>query len=285
MSLSLVAPWRAAGLVAAVLGATAGPGFAQDRNGRAGPAGPQAPGPGRTLCVNEVPAPQSLLVRAGPSLSARITGRLAYDTCGILLVGPCDGDWCVMSHDGNRGWVNTRYIGVFEVPSATVAEPAAPGPPAPRALPRTATAAPSPAEAAKAPAPPPEPVAAKDEHQDKDRDEPPRRRRPHRKATAASHPKQPAARIAGFGRHGARPRPAVIEPANTGQLADANACVVRVQWWDTLRIRRGPGVGHDEVGGIPPNACRVALVGGCRGTWCRIAWRGQIGWVNTYYLR
>jgi SH3-like domain-containing protein len=63
------------------------------------------------------------------------------------------------------------------------------------------------------------------------------------------------------------------------------ACVAHVEAGDTLRIRRGPGVNHRAVGGIPPGACGVARSGRCRGAWCRIVWRGQAGWVNTTYLR
>lgn len=69
-----------------------------------------------------------------------------------------------------------------------------------------------------------------------------------------------------------------------GRKAGA-ACVVHVESGDTLRIRRGPGVNHASVGGIPPGACGVASAGECRGPWCRINWRGQVGWVNTSYLR
>ena len=54
---------------------------------------------------------------------------------------------------------------------------------------------------------------------------------------------------------------------------------------DTLRIRTGPGVDHREVGGIPPNACGVAVGGPCRGSWCPVTYRGIRGWSNASYLR
>lgn len=61
-------------------------------------------------------------------------------------------------------------------------------------------------------------------------------------------------------------------------------CVSRVEQGDTLRIRTGPSPRHEEIGGIPPRTCGIEPVGGCQGSWCRIAWRGQVGWVNAYYL-
>ncbi len=63
------------------------------------------------------------------------------------------------------------------------------------------------------------------------------------------------------------------------------ACVRGVERWDTLRIRRGPGVDFDAIGGIPAGACGVTRAGRCRGSWCRVAWRGRTGWVNASYLR
>ncbi len=75
----------------------------------------------------------------------------------------------------------------------------------------------------------------------------------------------------------------VPEPVEQGS-PDPALCVVRVDRGDTLRVRTGPGVSHDEIGGIPPGACGVERVGGCKGPWCKIAWRGRTGWVNTYYL-
>ena len=81
------------------------------------------------------------------------------------------------------------------------------------------------------------------------------------------------------GRYGPPPD-VVIEQGS----ADPAACVARVDRGDTLRIRTGPGVGHDEIGGIPPGACGIERAGGCKGRWCQIAWRGRTGWVNSYYL-
>ncbi|MEZ5851657.1 MAG: SH3 domain-containing protein [Hyphomicrobiaceae bacterium] len=66
---------------------------------------------------------------------------------------------------------------------------------------------------------------------------------------------------------------------------EAAACVRGVEQWDTLRIRLGPGVDYDAIGGIPAGACGITRAGRCRGSWCRVAWRGRSGWVNASYLR
>ena len=80
------------------------------------------------------------------------------------------------------------------------------------------------------------------------------------------------------------PRPA--PPATTGAAQDREGhCVMGVRPGDTLRIRTGPGVDHREVGGIPPNACGVAVGGPCRGSWCPVTYRGIRGWSNASYLR
>jgi uncharacterized protein YraI len=171
----------------------------------------------RTLCVHGLEAGQSLPVYGGPSAKDPQTGAFPAATCDIRLAGTCSGNWCPMAAGDVRGWVDTRFIGVYEVPG----EPRAEAPPS-----RTA----------QRPAP-----------------------RPVRVARAA-------------------PRP--VEQGS----AEPRACVARVAYWDTLRIRSGPGVGHEEIGEIPPRACGVAVTGGCRGPWCRIAWRGTRGWVHTHYL-
>ncbi len=77
-----------------------------------------------------------------------------------------------------------------------------------------------------------------------------------------------------------RPQP---EPEEQGST-DPALCVARVARGDTLRIRTGPSVNYDEIGGIPPGACGVERMGACRGPWCQIQWRGRTGWVNTYFL-
>jgi SH3-like domain-containing protein len=75
-------------------------------------------------------------------------------------------------------------------------------------------------------------------------------------------------------------RPPVVEQGSR----EPPLCVARVQRGDTLRLRTGPGVGHDEIAGIPPGACDVERAGGCRGRWCKVTWQGRVGWANAYYL-
>lgn len=142
----------------------------------------------RTLCVHGLEAPQSLTVRNGPGTTSRVVGRFPAKACGVRLAGRCSGDWCQMALGSTSGWVDTRHIGVYEV------------------------------------------------------------------------------------------------PASDDAAADKRACVTNVDRDDTLRIRTGPGVDHDEIGDLPPRACGVAISETCRGNWCRISWRGRRGWVNTYYL-
>ncbi len=100
------------------------------------------------------------------------------------------------------------------------------------------------------------------------RDEPP----PPRRAEPAPPPRQ------------AEPRPA--PPATTGAATGRDShCVQGVRPGDTLRIRTGPSVEYNEVGGIPPNACGVMISGPCRGSWCPVSYRGLRGWSNASYLR
>lgn len=69
----------------------------------------------------------------------------------------------------------------------------------------------------------------------------------------------------------------------TSTVATA-ACVRDVAFWDTLRVRTGPGAHFAEVGRIPPAACGVALRGPCRGGWCPVAFGRVAGWSNARFL-
>lgn len=57
-----------------------------------------------------------------------------------------------------------------------------------------------------------------------------------------------------------------------------------VESWDVLNIRRGPSARAPIVGQIPPYGSGVHCLGPCEGNWCRISWRGIIGWCNMRYL-
>jgi len=62
-------------------------------------------------------------------------------------------------------------------------------------------------------------------------------------------------------------------------------CVVGVASWDVLWIRSGPSTRYDRVGSIPFNGCGVAVNwSACRGSWCRVHYRGVSGWAHTRYL-
>jgi SH3-like domain-containing protein len=231
----------------------------------------------RTLCVHNVPGDGPLDVRTGPTNDAGIIGQFPAKSCGVRLTGKCRSSWCEMGLGEIRGWVDTTFIGVFEsgrgIPpavarpaespvAATTATPVSTDAPAASAMPVTAGAPVSPPEV------------------------------PTQDVPAAAPPPAPAPAVASPVIKPATPSPsrhAAISPATPASRAEAprprSACVVRVDSGDTLRIRSGPGVNHGPVGGIPPGACGVAQAGGCRGAWCRVSWRGRLGWVNSYYLR
>lgn len=198
----------------------------------------------RALCVHDVPAGQVLRVRSGPALTAGIVGEFKSAACGVKLAGRCEGDWCVMALDGTKGWVDTRYIGIYELPDSAAQQ---------------TTHAPKDAEAA-------EPPKAAEQRTPSDLQT--------STPTASTRFDFARATAATAAREAVRP---IRGP-------DPGACVARVERWDTLRIRSGPGTRHDEIGAIPAGACRVERIGGCRGDWCQIAWRGRVGWVNSHYL-
>jgi uncharacterized protein YgiM (DUF1202 family) len=57
---------------------------------------------------------------------------------------------------------------------------------------------------------------------------------------------------------------------------------------DVLNIRANPGVGSPRVGDIPHNGTCVKFLSSTklpsRGTWFRISYKNQEGWVNSFYL-
>ncbi len=209
----------------------------------------------RTLCVHGLASPQALKVHDGPGTNSRVIGRFEADACGVRLAGRCSGDWCQMALGNTKGWVDTRHIGVYEVPAgakaaAAIATPASPKPAAPN---KTALAETAPD------------TAGIGDHRDRSREP----------KISSSKPKpQRSARAPGVEQDGKADE----------RRADEGACVTNVDHDDTLRIRKGPGVDHDEIGDLPPKACGVSISEKCRGDWCRIFWRGRKGWVNTNYL-
>ena len=60
--------------------------------------------------------------------------------------------------------------------------------------------------------------------------------------------------------------------------------VRNVPSWDRLNVRSGPGVRNDIVGTISATGSGIQCVGPCQKNWCRIDWRGMVGWVNMRFL-
>lgn len=60
--------------------------------------------------------------------------------------------------------------------------------------------------------------------------------------------------------------------------------VRNVEDWDRLNIRSRAGTGGRVVGSIPPHGSGVHCLGPCKGKWCRISWRGIVGWTNMRFL-
>jgi uncharacterized protein YraI len=212
---------------------------------------------GRLLCVHGVSG-SSLNVRAGPGLDRPVVATLRRDDCGLAQVGRCDAGWCEMARGDVRGWVDTRYVGVYEAPDARHAKTERA--PAQRAIVR---------------------------------------KRTKRKVLSASARTASSSRMVSadtvrspifdrsYGPIGGLFRMALgaaFTAVPRSGIA-AGSCVVGVAPWDTLRVRSGPGIAHAPIGAIPSDACHVRQLSDCRGQWCRVAWRGHVGWVNTFYLR
>lgn len=60
--------------------------------------------------------------------------------------------------------------------------------------------------------------------------------------------------------------------------------VRNVEDWDRLNIRSGPSSRRRVVGSIPPDGSGIHCLGPCEGKWCRVSWRGIIGWTNMRFL-
>jgi uncharacterized protein YraI len=54
--------------------------------------------------------------------------------------------------------------------------------------------------------------------------------------------------------------------------------------WDKLNIRGGPSALDRIVGRIDADGSGILCEGPCKGSWCRISWRGTVGWTNMRYL-
>lgn len=71
-------------------------------------------------------------------------------------------------------------------------------------------------------------------------------------------------------------------------LAAGQYKVVKVESWDTLNMRSGPGVKNGVVTKLPYNASAITLTGGAqkvgRTQWVEVNWQGRRGWVSKSYL-
>jgi SH3-like domain-containing protein len=200
----------------------------------------------RTLCVYGVDAPGRLQAYARPSSDSPVVATFPARACGLRRAGRCSGTWCQMALGRRFGWVDSRSVGVYE---------AARPPPGAQSRPKASRAG---------------------------------QRRPPQPRLAMRTVQEPR-RPVSFPFPFLFPFSFAFTPAppiyiEQRRFAEDRRCVVDVASWDTLRVRRGPGVDYPTVGAIPPRACGVVEAGSCQGRWCRVAWRGQRGWVNTRYL-
>ena len=65
---------------------------------------------GEEHCVVNVAVADRLNVREEPGIGADIVARLRYGSCGFVVTGECDGNWCPVEDGHVEGWVNSRFI-------------------------------------------------------------------------------------------------------------------------------------------------------------------------------
>ncbi|WP_372422800.1 SH3 domain-containing protein [Salinarimonas chemoclinalis] len=66
--------------------------------------------PGVEHCVVNVRADDALNLRGGPGAGNAIVARLPYGACGVVVSGPCSGNWCPVEDGHHAGFVHARYI-------------------------------------------------------------------------------------------------------------------------------------------------------------------------------
>lgn len=54
--------------------------------------------------------------------------------------------------------------------------------------------------------------------------------------------------------------------------------------WDVLYIRSEPSTRGRKIGSIPPQGRGIWKLGPCKGNWCKINYRGTVGWSSMMYL-
>lgn len=87
------------------------------------PASPSAPaavsteGAGASYRVIGLAADERLPLREGPLDTARVIAELPPDARGIAKLGTCRRPWCLVEHDGIKGYIQGRFLGRTVVPS------------------------------------------------------------------------------------------------------------------------------------------------------------------------
>src|SRR3712207_3703341 len=66
--------------------------------------------PGEEHCIINVASDDQLNLRRAPNATGQIVAGLRPESCGIVVTGACQGNWCPVEDGHNAGWVNRRYI-------------------------------------------------------------------------------------------------------------------------------------------------------------------------------
>nr|WP_245247601.1 SH3 domain-containing protein [Tianweitania sediminis] len=66
--------------------------------------------PGEEHCVVNVDPSDRLNLRKGPSAATGIVAAKRHGQCGIVVAGPCTGNWCPVEDGHSKGWAHRRYL-------------------------------------------------------------------------------------------------------------------------------------------------------------------------------
>ena len=65
---------------------------------------------GEEHCVVNVARDDVLNVREGPGTRFPIVADERYGECGIIVLQPCRGNWCLVEDGHHRGWVHRHFV-------------------------------------------------------------------------------------------------------------------------------------------------------------------------------
>lgn len=65
---------------------------------------------GEEHCVINVATVDRLNIRDEPAVGGDVVARLRYGSCGIIVTGACEGNWCPIEEGHVEGWVNSKFI-------------------------------------------------------------------------------------------------------------------------------------------------------------------------------